>query len=189
MKTFNDLTFEQYINILKLDRNLTKIEYVANCISIIYDLDIEKVYDLHINEYKDYAKNVNELLNTQLSTEFEKKLIDEENNLELNFILYKAENMNVRKYLVFESYLKDNNYNNLDKIMFELYDCNGIDYAELDFNTAQKFEKFILSQKISKIYGAFVFFYLFGIHSLKISQDFTMLDMTLNAMQAIKQTI
>lgn len=169
--TWDDISVKKYIKITELSgADLNDTGTLMEIFTIIYDLDWSDVEKMPITEAAQKRLQVLELLDTKLDDD---KLTQ---NFEIGNIKFEFCDLQndwiFAKNIDLEFYSKD--FKNFAICLAILYYPKGIDY---ETKRAIELSKLIEDQPISKLYSAWYFFFLFTMASVKITPNFSLLEM------------
>lgn len=168
---WTDITVKQFIKITELGEiDITEIGTIMELISIIYNMTFEEVQQLPIQQGAKYRGEIVELLSTELVAEkFETEFTIGSIHFEIADL---QNNWQFSKNIDLEYMAKD--MKNFAIVLAILYYPKDKTY---ETNTAIELAKIIETKKIADVYGAWYFFFLGATASVKITENYSLLDL------------
>lgn len=169
--TWNDVSVKKWIKLNALSgEDPNDLGVLTELISILYDMPFDDVRQLPINEAAIKRSEITELFSYELKDDELTQSFEAEGftfqfaDLQKDWIF--AKNVDLSHF--------SSDINNFHITLTILYYPKDLPY---ETDTALRLSKIIAEQPISKLYAAWYFFFLFGMASVKITTNYSVLDM------------
>lgn len=181
---WSNITVKQFLDLLENEKSdKDYLNKLVCAISIVTKKSIDELKNMKQSEFKLYKNLHDELMSTEIKTDYVREFAF--NNKKLELSIYNYDNISLARHMRVQDLLTDEK--NLLTILVHIYDLDGQEIT--DSKTFEEVYNFFAKQSIEKLYGAYLFFCLCGLDFIKTSQDYSILDLTQTMSEAMRQQL